>query len=175
MRNLPGLIVLGALIVAAAGCNEPTERLNAPPQGAAKYPSKMQDAFVYMVDNAMLEDLSLADVHFVPHTVELNGLGAKRLERYAKLLTVYGGAIRYATDMTDEPIVERRLASIRSYLATTGIETDRIKVVKEMPGGVGMPAEEAIAAKAANIGGGAAKDGKKGGMTALGSLLGGGP
>jgi hypothetical protein len=173
------MTILVGLISVAAGCSMPAERLNAPPQGITDYPTDLQDAFVFMVDNAMLEDLSMADIHFVPHQAELNGLGARRLERYAKLLAVYGGSIRYATSLTDKPMVEKRMTSVRKYLATTGISEDRIKISQDLPGGLGISAREAIAAKAVNMPAAApqrsgGKRGKSGLMTALGGLFGGG-
>jgi hypothetical protein len=178
MRFIPVMIFTIALLVVGVGCSQPFERLNAPPQGFSENPCETQDQYIYMVDNAMLEDLSLADIHFVPHTAELNGLGARRLERYAKLLSVYGGTLRYTGTAGDEKLTEDRMASIRTYLATTGIGQQRIKVVQGMPGGNGMSANEAIAAKANTIGaaaGGEARGGRgKGPMAALTGLLGGG-
>ncbi len=160
MKSLMCIVGSVALIFWTVGCNEPSPRLNAPPQGTAEYTSTLQDSFVYMVDNAMLEDLSMTDIHFVPHTSELNGTGARRLDRYAKLLTVYGGSIRYASYSSDERLVEQRMASVRDYLATTGIDRDRIKVSKDLPGGVGMTAREAIVARNATS---ASEKGGKGG------------
>jgi hypothetical protein len=166
--------VAGSLLL-AVGCNLPPERLNAPPQGSTDYPCKTQEPFAYMVDNAMLEDLSLADIHFVPHTAYLNGLGVRRLERYAKLLTVYGGSIRYSTSLTDSPMVERRMGNIRAYLATTGIPEGRVKVAQGIPGGKGMSAKEAVASKAVNVPTDAKAAGRSGGvMGALSGIFGGG-
>jgi len=178
MRSVRRLVGSVTLVWSAWGCNQPSERLNAPPQGYSEYPSPLAESFVYMVDNAMLEDLSLADIHFVPHSGELNGLGARRLERYAKLLTVYGGSVRYATAVADDRLVEQRMGSIRDYLATTGIASERIRVVRDLPGGVGMTAREAIVAKSEAIAGEQkqeTKGGKKGaGASALSELLPGG-
>lgn len=182
MRFFCRLIVPAAVIVALAGCEKPPMRLNAPPQGNSENPSTLQESFVYMVDNAMLEDLSMADVHFVPHLAELNGNGARRLERYAKLLTVYGGTIRYTSTRGGEALTAQRLESIGKYLATTGIAPDRVKVTEGLPGGVGMSAREAIAAKAVNIapeggeraGAYGSMGGRGGPLSALSGLFGGG-
>ncbi len=175
MRSALIVSVSIGLVLVAASCNKPSDRLNAPPQGACDYPSPLQESFAYMVDNAMLEDLSLADIHFVPHSDELNGTGARRLDRYAKLLTVYGGSIRYATSLTDDRLVEARMNNIRGYLATTGIASERIKISRDLPGGVGMTAREAIVAKAnsAAFSSEASKGGKGGGQSDLTSLVGG--
>lgn len=177
MRTVFSLATIG-IVVTTIGCGRPPNRLNAPPQGASDYPSDIQDAFVYMVDNAMLEDLSMADIHFVPHSDELNGLGARRLERYAKLLKVYGGGIRYATNSSDKAMVEKRIASIETYLATTGITEKRIQVARDLPGGEGMTAREAILAKSVNMPagdqGGSGKGGPQSPLAGLGAIFGGG-
>jgi len=66
------------------------------------------------------------------------------------------------------------MASIRTYLATTGIGPERIKVTPGLPGGVGMTAQEAIASKSTNIpsakGAGAAVGGQKPTIAALSAV-----
>ena len=177
MRTVISLAMVG-VVVTTVGCGQPPNRLNAPPQGTSENPSALQDAFVYMVDNAMLEDLSMADIHFVPHSADLNGLGARRLERYAKLLQVYGGGIRFATNSTDKEMVDKRIESIEAYLATTGITMKRIKIARGLPGGEGMTAREAILAKNFNMpSGDQGKSGKgapQSPLAGLGAMFGGG-
>ena len=102
---------------------------------------------VYMVDNGMMHDMALADIHFVPHTAELSGTGAARLDRLAVLLDAYGGVICYETFLTDEVLVQERLGHVREYLETIDCDMDRVKVRALMSGGRGMPAEEALTAK----------------------------
>jgi hypothetical protein len=144
MRPVPGLTV-GLMLLALCGCNPRAERLNAPPQGHSDYPyEEMQPMYMHMVDNAMLEDMAVADCHFVGQTAELNGAGARRVGRYAQLLAVYGGTLRLDSNSQDEPLVQARIKSIVDYLATAGIERDRIDVVAGLPAGRGILATEAI-------------------------------
>ena len=82
--------------------------------------------FTHMTDNAMLSDMSLADMHFIPHTSELSGLGEVRIDRMAKLLNVYGGTVRYAAELGDEAMIEQRMQHVREYLTLVGCSMDRV-------------------------------------------------
>ena len=103
-----------------------------------------QEHFTNMVDNAMLHDMSVADVHFVPHTAELSGTGAARLNRMATLLDAYGGTVRYETFNTDEAFVKLRLEHVREYLALTGCDMGRVDIKAMISGGRGMAGDRAI-------------------------------
>jgi hypothetical protein len=118
-----------------------------------------------MADNAMLHDMSVADIHFVPHSAELSGTGAARLNRMATLLDAYGGTVRYETFITDEALVKQRLDNVREYLALTGCEMDRVSIKTMMSGGRGMMATKAIKVDAK----GTAKDTGKGGSAPAGA------
>ncbi len=92
-----------------------------------------------MVDNAILHDMSVADMHFIAHTGELSGVGEVRLNRMAKLLHTYGGTVRYETTLDDEVLMGLRLAHVREYLALTGCDMERVKVADMMSGGAVCP------------------------------------
>ena len=104
-------------------------------------------SYVHMADNALLHDMSLADLHFVAHTNELSGTGAARLDRMAYLLDAYGGTVRYDTLSVDESLVSQRLEHIREYLALTGCDMDKVEVKLMLSGGRGMAADDAIEIK----------------------------
>lgn len=142
------LIVATAL---TAGCYPAASRLNAPPQGESPRPSPLQEPYAYMVDNAMIADMAMADIHFVPHSAELNSLGARRLDRYAALLEIYGGTLHYDTGLTDEELVKARIGRMKDFLATTGIPADKIDVEEGLASGRGLIAPEAIVIRAATI------------------------
>ncbi len=103
-----------------------------------------REHFTNMADNAILQDMSVADVHFVPHTAELSGTGAARLNRMATLLDTYGGIVRYETFNTDEAFVKQRLEHVREYLALTGCDMGRVEIKAMISGGRGTPATKAI-------------------------------
>ena len=103
-----------------------------------------REHFTNMADNAMLHDMSVADIHFVPHTAELSGTGAARLNRMATLLDTYGGTVRYETFDTDEAFVKLRLEHVREYLALTGCDMGRVEIKAMISGGRGLTATKAI-------------------------------
>ncbi len=140
------LTALGASAMAGvAGCPGPTAgRLNSPPQGYTEYQHPMQDDLVYMGDNALLEDMSVSSCHFVPHTAQLNALGARRLNRYVDILKIYGGTLHYDGAEPDQKMVDDRVDRIRTYLADAGLLDDEVIVEAGMPGGRGMNADEAV-------------------------------
>jgi len=97
-----------------------------------------------MADNAMLHDMTVADLHFVPHTAEISGTGAARLDRMAALLDAYGGTVRYETYESDEAMVQQRLEHVKEYLTTTGCEMSRVEVKAMISGGRTIDARKAI-------------------------------
>lgn len=145
MRSL--LTCAAALCVACAACNSPSPRLNAPPHGVPEATSDMQGMYVYMTDNALLTDMCISDVHFLPHRAMLNTLGQQRLSRLASLLDAYGGEIRYSTNLDDEELIEARTGVITDFLCEAGIDVWAHLVSCDLPGGRGMDAREVILIK----------------------------
>jgi len=134
-------------VVAVVGCAEQGDRLNAPPQGDSTRPSELQKNFIYMTDNAAMHDSSVADIHFEPHVAELSGIGVRRLTRTGELLSICGGVICYETSLRDEVLIEARLETLRTFLASAGFDTERITVEAGMSRSRVATADEAIEAK----------------------------
>lgn len=137
---------------AAAGlfcgaCQEPAPRLNAPPHGTAEKISALQAEYRHMVDNALLTDRVVSDVHFVPHRALLNALGEERLARLAAVLELYGGTIHVSSDVTDSKLLADRIDQVRNYLSEAGIDTADDVVVAGLPDSRGMDAGQAILIK----------------------------
>ncbi len=141
------LVIPIVLVLALVGCQQPQPRLNAPPHGMAPVSSELRDEFAAMADNALLADMSVTDIHFVPHRAVLNSLGAERMSRLCMILELYGGAIRFSSDESDPRLVDARTEAIRSYLREGGIDTTAETVVRDLPGGAGMEAQQAILIK----------------------------
>ena len=142
MKNAAYLAVAALLVT--GGCAGHRPRLNAPPQGHSENVSDLREPYYYMVDNAMLADMSLADIHFVPHTDELNSLGLRRLDRFGSLMKIYGGTLHFETEIQEEEAIQRRLRNVMQYLVSTGIEEDRIAAQAGLARGRGMGGEEGI-------------------------------
>jgi hypothetical protein len=136
-----GILLAGLGLI--AGCEGAAERLNAPPQGQTDRPSELQDNYARMVDGALLSERSISPAHFVPNTTELNGVGVRRLNRYATLLKVYGGPLHY-DGLTDcEELANKRMDRIRDYLVSAGLGPDHFKVDLAVAGGGQFKASEA--------------------------------
>ena len=132
------------LTVAVGACTQPSKRLNAPPQGHTCHPADMQAFYTPMVDQAMLSDMSMSSIHFVPHQSELNANGVRRLERYATIMKTYGGTLRYGGVDDEEQIQRDRIQRIEDYLANAGVPRDSFRVEAGLAGGRGMNSEESI-------------------------------
>jgi hypothetical protein len=102
-----------------------------------------------MIDEAMLHNMSLADIHFVPHTEKLNKLGEKRLRRYAELLVEYGGTLYLETASRDEVFCNTRMQNMMDFLRTASVAADRMQIALGNSAGRGMGAAEAITIKEA--------------------------
>ncbi|QOJ14259.1 MAG: hypothetical protein HRU75_06245 [Planctomycetia bacterium] len=134
--------------LAAAGCNSPDARLNAPPHGKAEETSDLQGTLVYMSDNAMLADMHMSDHHFLPHRAMLTSLGEERLSRMAQLMQSYGGDLRYSSNLAaDAPLRKQRVDTLVQFLNEVGIPVTADAVRDDMPGGRGMDAGSAVLIK----------------------------
>ncbi len=126
------------------GCGPTPKRLNAPPQGWSAEQPETHDFFDYQNDQGMMEDRSIADIHFIPHTATVNGTGIARLTRYAELLSERGGTLTYDTTSTDDQLVRARIAAAEKVLAEAVPDSARIDIVVGLPGGPGMEGTEAV-------------------------------
>lgn len=145
LRKWAGWGLLPALII--AGCADPHDstRANAPPQGESDEQNDIAEFFAYHNDQGMMADMSIADIHFVPHSAELSGVGEARLERYAELLAETGGTLHYDTATRDEQLIEDRLDRARAFLAQNIPSNRTIEIALGLPGGRGMDARESLA------------------------------
>ncbi len=147
MRIMLRTICACAAVLSVVGCDHGNQQ-------PADYNIALDEARVdsdarlqAMVDNGMLQDMSMAALHFVPHTSVLNSLGERRLERYADLLEIHGGTLHYQATTLDKGFNEARMASISTFLAETGIAGDRITIEPGLSMGRGIAAVEAIQIK----------------------------
>jgi hypothetical protein len=139
----------------ALGCNDPNDRLNTPPHGQplqdedgrAKV-SDLQGTFVYMADNALLANMTVSDMHFLPHRAQLNTVGRERVARLASLMDAYGGTIRFNSDDRDEALRRDRLDAVLECLMEMGCYATTETIREDLPGGAGIDATEAVLIKA---------------------------
>ncbi len=145
MRTAVSALAFALLL---SGCQEPQARLNAPPHGQAEVKCDLRSEYDHMIDNALLETMTVSDVHFVPHRPLLNSLGEERIARLAALMETYGGTVRFSTDSTDEKLVAARTALILEQLRAHGIDATSETVKPDLPGGPGLDANQAILIRA---------------------------
>jgi len=138
------LILLSAAFVATVACNRPLTTTDVQVDRMEESRNRRQAHFTYMADNAIAQDMSVADIHFVGHTSELSGVGVNRLDRMAPFLNTYGGTVRYETFLGDGELVDQRLEHVREYLTTIDCDMSRVEVTTMISGGRGMPASTAI-------------------------------
>jgi hypothetical protein len=137
------LVIALALVVCSAGCQQPAQRLNAPPHGYAERQADLAVEYAHMIDNALLENMTISDVHFLPHRAQLNSLGEERVARLALLMELYGGTIRFSTNETEE-LAAARTRTILEFLEDTGAEVTAQSLVPDMAGGRGIDAAQAV-------------------------------
>lgn len=168
------VLAVSFLAFAAAGCNGPWRtathfQIAKMEEGRNRFGAYRNN----MVDNAILHDMSIADFHFIPHSIELSGTGVARLDHMAPLLDTYGGIVRYETVLMDDDMIASRLEHVREYLDLTGCDMSRVELKVLLSGGRGMPASDAIQAEenvAAQQGGNAAPAGRQFGSGFSGGL-----
>ena len=154
IRKYPTLIVVASLALVNTACENCSDckkfktATDLQVEMIDKTMEEPREHYTNMADNAMLHDMSVADIHFVPHTAELSGTGAARLNRMATLLDTYGGTVRYETFNADEEFVKQRLDHVHEYLALTGCDMGRVQVKAMISGGRGMTASKAIIVEA---------------------------
>jgi hypothetical protein len=154
------LVAFGIAVILGCDCGRgcvdgpPADQMNSPPQGTAPTSSRLQEDYVAMTDNEILNDSSVSPVHFVPRTAELNSLGVRRLTRIAEILKVYGGAVYYDGTDPEQDLRKDRIEKIRSFLVACGLNASRFNVEQGLAGGAGMGAGEAISIREATRGSG---------------------
>ena len=147
MKNvLVGFAILGVVHLSGA-CDEAGERYGETPVTLEEARWNAEARYQAMMDNALISDMSVADIHFVPHTTVLNSLGEQRLQRYADLLMYQGGTLYLETASQDEAKQKARIASVQEFLASAGIEDDRLAAEIGIRAGHGIAAVEAIQVK----------------------------
>jgi len=133
------------------GCQQPSQRLNSPPQGDTANRSYMQESYKSMVDNSVVADMTITDIHFVGDTAQLSGTGEYRLAQLAQACKAGGGHIRYDSQITDSKLLQERVQRAEEYLAAAGCDMDKCSVRLGMAATAVMPADQAVNAQKAGL------------------------
>ncbi|MCG3128788.1 MAG: hypothetical protein CHACPFDD_03681 [Phycisphaerae bacterium] len=108
---------------------------------------ELSGTFAYMADNALLADMTVTDMHFLPHRARLSVTGEQRVRRLAELMGAYGGTIRLNSDETDGALIEQRAKAVVTMLTELGVDTTTEVLRPDLAGGRGRGAVEAILIK----------------------------
>jgi len=140
----PLLLALVIVLPGYLACHQPHQNPQGQTLAAREAQLGFNAPFDAMANNAIASDMSIADVHFIPHTDQLSSAGILRLDRLARWLESHAGIVRYETTLDDAKLLEARLASVQSFLADVGCDMNTIKVLAMLPGGEGLAATDAI-------------------------------
>ena len=97
-----------------------------------------------MIHNAELADMTVTDIHFLPHRDTLNSTGTQRLSHLAWLVDKYGGTIKLDLKDPESELSQARLETVKAYLKTRDLPECKIKVQIGLSENEGMSAKEGI-------------------------------
>jgi hypothetical protein len=104
----------------------------------------MTAQFDRQVHNRELADMSLSDVHFLPHRPILNSNGTQRLNHLAWLVDRYGGKINLDLEEPKSELAQARMQTVCRYLKACGLAQNKIQVAFGLPESRGLEAREAV-------------------------------
>ena len=96
------------------------------------------------MQNAIISQHTLFPYHFVENGKELNKLGQRDLSILAKHFENNPGRLNVRRNITSSDLYQARVNLVLERLKEAGIDTGRISVLDDMPGGSGMPSERIL-------------------------------
>lgn len=96
------------------------------------------------VENAIITQHTIYPYHFVTDGEELNELGQRDLAVLTKHFTENAGTLNVRRGQTPAALYEARVAQVVQSLKKAGVDTARVSVSDEMPGGTGMSSERVV-------------------------------
>lgn len=96
------------------------------------------------LQNAIISQHTLFPYHFIKNGVQLNELGQRDLRVLAKHFEKNPGRLNIRRDRIPSDLYEARVELVLKQLGEAGIDTERVHVTDDMPGGSGMPSERIL-------------------------------
>jgi len=96
------------------------------------------------VENAIITQHTIYPYHFVTDGEELNELGQRDLAVLAGHFAENAGTLNVRRGQTPAALYEARVARVTESLKQAGVDTARLSVSDEMPGGTGMSSERVV-------------------------------
>jgi hypothetical protein len=97
-----------------------------------------------MIENALITQHTLYPYHFVTDGEALNDLGRRDLGVLAGHYAEHPGVLNIRRDQTPEELYNARVVHVLAALKEAGVQTERVSVSDDMPGGSGMPSEQVV-------------------------------
>lgn len=96
------------------------------------------------LENAVISQHSLYPYHFVANGAELNELGKRDLTVLIRHFTKQAGHLNIRKHNISVELYEARVETVHKRLQDAGINTDRISISDDMPGGSGIASESIL-------------------------------
>jgi hypothetical protein len=96
------------------------------------------------MENAIIAQHTLYPYHFIQNGGQLNKLGERDLSILAAHFKDYPGQLNIRRDGTTEDLYQARVSYILEQLTEAGVDSERVSVSDEMPGGSGMVSGQVI-------------------------------
>ena len=134
------------LMPGLGGCQEGQKRTDplSQPQPITSQAHPIKYQLDSMTNNALLTNMAVSDMHFIPHRPHLTDLGCQELNRMAWFVQRYGSTIILDLAQQDSDLAKHRKKVVEDYLLACGLPAEKIDVVFGLPAGAGLPAKEAV-------------------------------
>ena len=96
------------------------------------------------VQNAVITQHTLFPYHFVKNGADLNELGSSDLKVLTEHFLKYPGQLNIRRGDTPKDLYQARIDLVLEKMLEAGLESDKIRISDDMPGGSGMPSEKIL-------------------------------
>lgn len=135
------LTITVVLALTTAACNTMQERYQARRPFNAWAVESVTDG---AINQAIIAQGTLFPYHFDPRAETLNHLGKHDLAVLAEYYREHPGQLSLPRGSLSDGLYERRVATVATALAQSGVQKDRISIANALPGGSGMPSERVV-------------------------------
>ena len=132
-------LLIGLTALAGAGCSQSVQEQEPDVFGAS-----VQAQIIEAVDNGVIRQRTIYAHHFDDETARLNRLGRRDLGVLGGYFAQHGGTINVRRGTASSELYAARCDAVISALAESGVESGRLVVADDLPGGDGMNAIQVL-------------------------------
>ena len=139
----PLAIVFTVTLLAAVGCEKN-------PNNTPGYANHESDTWLVKsyndvaIENVIIRQHTMLPYHFVQNSRELNELGRRDLGILAKHFRKYPGKLNVRKGNISDPLHQARVTTVTNMLSKAGVQTQKVHIADDLPGGDGMSSEEVV-------------------------------